>query len=52
LRLHGTLVGGLELFELALKEWIGLLAYRLSGRIDALLPSPASSGSVPASASR
>jgi uncharacterized SAM-binding protein YcdF (DUF218 family) len=52
LRMHGTLVGGLELFELALKEWIGLLAYRLSGRIDALLPSPASSGSVPASAIR
>jgi uncharacterized SAM-binding protein YcdF (DUF218 family) len=52
LRLHGTLVGGFEPFELAIKEWIGLLAYRLSGRIDALLPSPASSGSASASAIR
>jgi hypothetical protein len=24
------------------KEWVGLLAYRLMGRTDALLPAPAS----------
>jgi uncharacterized SAM-binding protein YcdF (DUF218 family) len=52
LRLHGTLVGGFEQFELAIKEWVGLVAYRLSGRIDAMLPSPASSGSAAASAIR
>jgi uncharacterized SAM-binding protein YcdF (DUF218 family) len=52
LRLHGTLVGGFEQFELAIKEWVGLAAYRLSGRIGALLPSPASSGSAPASVIR
>jgi uncharacterized SAM-binding protein YcdF (DUF218 family) len=52
LRLHGTLVGGFEQFELAIKEWVGLVAYRLSGRIDAMLPSPASSSSAAASAIR
>ena len=31
---------GLALFDLALHEWIGLLAYRLSGKIDALFPAP------------
>ena len=27
-------------FEVALKEWIGLIAYRLMGRTDALFPAP------------
>ena len=27
-------------FEIALREWLGLLAYRLSGRTDTLLPGP------------
>jgi hypothetical protein len=26
--------------ETALREWMGLLAYRLSGKTDALLPAP------------
>ena len=32
---------GFRLVDLALKEWIGLVAYRLSGRTDALFPAPA-----------
>jgi uncharacterized SAM-binding protein YcdF (DUF218 family) len=47
-RLHGTLVAGLEGLELALKEWVGLVAYRMSGRFGALLPSPAPSSDVSA----
>ena len=31
----------LPLLELAMKEWIGLVAYRLMGRIDELFPGPA-----------
>ncbi len=31
---------GLRLFDLAVHEWIGLIAYRVSGRIDAFLPGP------------
>jgi uncharacterized SAM-binding protein YcdF (DUF218 family) len=31
---------GLERVDLAVKEWLGLVAYRLSGRTDALWPSP------------
>lgn len=34
---------GLERVDDAAKEWIGLLFYRLSGRTDALFPSPAGS---------
>ncbi len=30
----------LELLDLAAKEWVGLVAYRLLGRTDALLPGP------------
>jgi uncharacterized SAM-binding protein YcdF (DUF218 family) len=32
---------GLERTELALREWMGLVAYRASGKIDELLPGPA-----------
>jgi uncharacterized SAM-binding protein YcdF (DUF218 family) len=31
---------GLQLTDLAVKEWIGLVAYRLAGYTDALLPAP------------
>jgi uncharacterized SAM-binding protein YcdF (DUF218 family) len=30
----------LRVFEIAMREWIGLAAYRLSGRIDHLFPGP------------
>jgi uncharacterized SAM-binding protein YcdF (DUF218 family) len=33
-------VDGLARTDTGLREWIGLVAYRLSGRIDALLPGP------------
>ncbi len=33
---------GLRLADLAVKEWIGLIAYRLAGYIPEMLPSPAS----------
>jgi len=39
-RLNVNLPRGLELFDLAVHEWIGLAAYRLSGRTDAFLPGP------------
>jgi uncharacterized SAM-binding protein YcdF (DUF218 family) len=32
--------GGLDAFELAAREWIGLVGYRLLGRTDALFPAP------------
>lgn len=32
---------GLKLTDRAVREWIGLIAYRLSGRTDALFPAPA-----------
>jgi uncharacterized SAM-binding protein YcdF (DUF218 family) len=31
-------IDSLEITQLAVREWLGLLAYRLSGRTDALLP--------------
>ncbi len=34
-------VEGLGRTDLAIREWIGLIAYRLTGRIDELLPGPA-----------
>ncbi|CAH2404710.1 hypothetical protein MES5069_440088 [Mesorhizobium escarrei] len=32
--------GSLQTTSTAVREWIGLLAYRLSGRIDRLFPGP------------
>jgi uncharacterized SAM-binding protein YcdF (DUF218 family) len=39
-RLELLLAPHLELLDLAAKEWVGLAAYRLLGRIDALFPAP------------
>lgn len=35
-----SLAGGLGTLDLAAHEWIGLFVYRLTGKTDALLPSP------------
>jgi len=35
----------LELFELAVHEWVGLVSYRILGRIDSLFPGPAPTSS-------
>ncbi len=32
--------GGLRRVDIAVREWIGLAAYRVTGRIDALVPGP------------
>lgn len=34
------LLGGVETFDFAMREWIGLVAYRATGKSDALLPGP------------
>ena len=39
-RPNSNLPHGLVLFDLAVHEWIGLVAYRLSDRIDAFFPGP------------
>jgi uncharacterized SAM-binding protein YcdF (DUF218 family) len=39
-RPEANLPRGMEIFDLAVHEWIGLVAYRLSGRIDAFFPGP------------
>lgn len=40
LRPFSPLSDGLRRTDTAMREWVGLLAYRLSGRIDALFPGP------------
>jgi hypothetical protein len=37
-RFTGRVSGGLSVCDLVVKEWIGLAAYRITGRIDELLP--------------
>ena len=39
----GYNLGGLGLLDLAIKEWLGLVAYRLTGRSAELFPSPVAS---------
>lgn len=39
-RIFERIPAGLQRTDLAVTEWIGLLAYRLTGRIDALFPRP------------
>lgn len=36
----GSMSQGLTLTDMAVREWIGLVAYRLTGKTDALFPSP------------
>jgi hypothetical protein len=35
------MVEGLARTDLAIREWMGLIAYRLTGKIDEFLPGPA-----------
>ncbi|MBU2583641.1 MAG: YdcF family protein [Alphaproteobacteria bacterium] len=39
-RMFASIPAGLERFDLGVREWIGLIGYRLTGRTDALLPGP------------
>ena len=43
LRPFGRLSDGMRMTDLAVKEWIGLVTYRLAGYTDELFPSPATS---------
>lgn len=40
LRIGREVSAGLSMVDMATREWIGLLAYRIAGRTDALLPAP------------
>jgi uncharacterized SAM-binding protein YcdF (DUF218 family) len=40
LRPPGSVAAGLQRADLAIKEWIGLIAYRIAGRSSALFPAP------------
>ncbi len=46
LRLDPQLWRNLRDLQIGLREWIGLLAYRLSAKTDALFPAPVSRGAV------
>ena len=39
--LSNAVVEGLARTDLAIREWMGLIAYRAIGKIDELLPGPA-----------
>lgn len=39
-RPQASVASGLGRFDLAMREWVGLLAYRLTGRSEALFPEP------------
>lgn len=39
-RYYVVATGGLARLDLGAREWLGLIAYRLAGRTDALLPAP------------
>ncbi len=39
-RLNGEASRGFALFDLAVHEWVGLAAYRASGKIDSIFPAP------------
>jgi uncharacterized SAM-binding protein YcdF (DUF218 family) len=39
-RVHDLIFNNFQFFKVALHEWLGLLAYRLLGRTNALFPSP------------
>lgn len=41
-----SVASGLNRVDLAVREWAGLLAYRLSGRSEAVLPAPSSGGPI------
>ncbi len=42
-----ALGAGLDRLDLAVREWVGLAAYRVSGRTDAVFPGPSSSEAGP-----
>src|SRR5262249_17237124 len=37
---HAVLSAGLQRIDLAAREWVGLLVYRITGRSTALFPAP------------
>ena len=39
-RMFASIPAGLERFDLGVREWIGLIGYRLTGRTDTLMPGP------------
>lgn len=39
-RMFASIPAGLERLDLGVREWIGLIGYRLTGRTDALVPGP------------
>ena len=41
MKFSNAAVEGLGRTEIAIREWMGLIAYRATGKIDELLPGPA-----------